>query len=99
MINAAIVGLGWWGRYIVGSLQGKNDTIRFVQAIDIDPDAARATYQENLQAHLDQIGETCRGLGIDHHSFGTERPLERALQEFVLDRSRRRAMPMRGTRA
>lgn len=65
----------------------------------VDPDAARATYQENLQAHLDQIGEACRGLGIDHHAFGTERPLEMALQEFVLDRSRRRAMPMRGTRA
>lgn len=41
MIDAAIVGLGWWGRYIVGSLQGKSDRICFVRAIDTNPDAAR----------------------------------------------------------
>ena len=41
MINAAIIGLGWWGRYIVGSLHGKSDKIQFVRAVDIDPDAAR----------------------------------------------------------
>ena len=30
MINAAIVGLGWWGKTIVESVQGKSDLIRFV---------------------------------------------------------------------
>lgn len=30
MINAAIVGLGWWGRTLVESVQGTSDTIRFV---------------------------------------------------------------------
>lgn len=29
MINAGIVGLGWWGRVLVGSVQGKSDSIRF----------------------------------------------------------------------
>ncbi len=29
MINAAIVGLGWWGKTLVESVQGKSDTIRF----------------------------------------------------------------------
>ncbi len=29
MINAAIVGLGWWGKVLVNSVQGKSDTIRF----------------------------------------------------------------------
>ena len=29
MINAGIVGLGWWGRVLVGSVQGKSDNIRF----------------------------------------------------------------------
>jgi predicted dehydrogenase len=29
MINAAIVGLGWWGKTLVESIQGKSDTIRF----------------------------------------------------------------------
>lgn len=40
MIDAAIVGLGWWGRYIVSSLQGKSDRIRFVRAIDTTPGTA-----------------------------------------------------------
>ncbi len=29
MLNAAIVGLGWWGKTLVESVQGKSDTIRF----------------------------------------------------------------------
>jgi len=32
MINAAIVGLGWWGKTLVNSVQGKSDLIRFVAA-------------------------------------------------------------------
>ncbi|MBI2294069.1 MAG: Gfo/Idh/MocA family oxidoreductase, partial [Betaproteobacteria bacterium] len=30
MIRAAIVGLGWWGRTIVDSVQGKSDQVTFV---------------------------------------------------------------------
>src|SRR5579862_8740409 len=30
MINAAIVGLGWWGRTLVESVQGVSDEVRFV---------------------------------------------------------------------
>ena len=29
MINAAIVGLGWWGKVLVQSVQNKSDKIRF----------------------------------------------------------------------
>jgi predicted dehydrogenase len=32
LIRAAIIGLGRWGRSLVGSVQGKNDDIRFVAA-------------------------------------------------------------------
>lgn len=32
MINAAIVGLGWWGKTLVNSVQGKSELIRFVAA-------------------------------------------------------------------
>ena len=31
MINAAIVGLGWWGQVLVNSVQGKSDKIRFTK--------------------------------------------------------------------
>ena len=40
MIEAAIVGLGWWGRYIVESLK-RSEKIRVVRAIEADPAAAR----------------------------------------------------------
>ena len=30
MINAAMVGLGWWGKTLVESVQGTSDDIRFV---------------------------------------------------------------------
>jgi predicted dehydrogenase len=42
MIKAAIVGLGWWGRQIVGSLQGRSGRIRFIRGVDADPEAVRA---------------------------------------------------------
>ena len=32
MVRAAIVGLGWWGKTIVDSVQGKSDQITFVAA-------------------------------------------------------------------
>ena len=32
MVNAAIVGLGWWGKTLVNSVQGKSELIRFVAA-------------------------------------------------------------------
>ncbi len=41
MINAAIVGLGWWGRNIASALDGSNK-IRVVRGIDADTDTARA---------------------------------------------------------
>lgn len=41
MINAAIVGLGRWGRNLVGAVQGKSEQLRFTHAIVRRPDAAR----------------------------------------------------------
>ena len=37
MIKAAIVGLGWWGQHIVSTLQGKSKKIKFVRAVDVEP--------------------------------------------------------------
>ena len=41
MINAAIVGLGWWGRNIVNAIQGKSDRLRFVRGVSLEPDTVR----------------------------------------------------------
>ncbi len=40
MLNAAVVGLGWWGRYIVNSLAA-SEKISLIRAVDVDADAAR----------------------------------------------------------
>jgi predicted dehydrogenase len=41
MLDAAIVGLGWWGRNIVEAVHGKSERIRFVHAVTKEPDVAR----------------------------------------------------------
>lgn len=42
MINAAIVGLGWWGKNLVNAVQGKSDRLRFVRGVSVEPDSVRA---------------------------------------------------------
>ncbi len=41
MINAAIVGLGWWGRNIADAVQGKSAKLRFVHGVTQELDATR----------------------------------------------------------
>ncbi len=40
MIDAALVGLGWWGRQHLDSVQGKSDRLRYVRAVTLEPEAA-----------------------------------------------------------
>ena len=47
MINAAIVGMGWWGKTLVESVQGSSDVIRFVAG-------ASRTLSAELSAFADQ---------------------------------------------
>lgn len=42
MIDAAIVGIGWWGRNIVRAVQGKSRKIRFIRGVSKEPHAVRA---------------------------------------------------------
>jgi predicted dehydrogenase len=37
MINAAIVGLGWWGKNIVNAIQGKSTRLRFIRGVSKEP--------------------------------------------------------------
>lgn len=47
MINAAIVGLGWWGRNIVQCVQGKSAKLRFVHGVSKEIDAALPIAEAN----------------------------------------------------
>ncbi len=40
MVNAAIVGLGWWGRNILQCIQGRSTKLRFVHGVSKEIDAA-----------------------------------------------------------
>jgi predicted dehydrogenase len=41
MLNAAIIGLGWWGRELVQSVQGRSDLIRIARGVTLEPELAQ----------------------------------------------------------
>ena len=60
MIDAALVGLGWWGTNIINAVQGRSAKLRFVHGVTKEPDAARELARKHdirlstdLQAALD----------------------------------------------
>jgi len=67
MLNAAIVGLGWWGRELVRSVQRSSDLIRFARGVTLEPEQARdfaaemklaigTSYEEVLaDPHIDAV--------------------------------------------
>jgi uncharacterized protein (DUF58 family) len=52
----------------------------------IDPATARKDYLKKLNAHNATVRSTCQRLGIAYRRFGTERPLELALFDFLRER-------------
>ena len=57
MINAAIVGLGWWGKNIADAVQGNSSKLRFVHGVTQELDATREYAQAKgfkLSATLDE---------------------------------------------
>lgn len=57
MIDAAIVGLGWWGRKIVDAVQGRSRKIRFVRGVTKEPEAARAHAERHGIPLCDELAE------------------------------------------
>jgi predicted dehydrogenase len=58
MIDAAIVGLGRWGRTLVGAVQGKSDRLRFTRAVSRNPEQRRdaaARYRLELVSGLEAV--------------------------------------------
>ncbi len=65
MINAAIVGLGRWGRNLVNSVQGKSDKIRFVAGVLRHPEKAREYAQHQGLALHDDLRKVLSDRRID----------------------------------
>jgi len=40
MLNAAIIGLGWWGRELVGAVQSKSRLVRITRGVTLEPELA-----------------------------------------------------------
>ncbi len=58
MINAAIVGLGWWGKNIVNAVQHKSERLRFVRGVSKEPETVRDFSREHgfeLSTELDDV--------------------------------------------
>jgi predicted dehydrogenase len=57
MINAAVIGLGRWGKSLVNVVQGKSTRLRFVHGVSKEPDDVRAFAQQHgfrLSTELDE---------------------------------------------
>ncbi len=64
MINAAIIGLGRWGRTLVASVQGKSDRLRFTRAVVRNPAAHREFAQLHELALTDDLNAVLDDGGI-----------------------------------
>jgi predicted dehydrogenase len=41
MLNAAIIGLGWWGRELVSSIQGRSQLVHVTRGVTLEPELAQ----------------------------------------------------------
>src|SRR5580700_1559568 len=57
MIEAAVVGLGRWGRTLVEAVQGKSDRLRFTRAVSGHHDAHREFAAKHRLALVGQLSD------------------------------------------
>src|SRR5690606_17666423 len=54
----------------------------------IEPSSIRQEYEDRVATHNRAIAKMSSALGISHHIVPTDRPFERSLLEFLLDRQK-----------
>ena len=79
MIDAAIIGLGRWGKGIVQSVQGRSKRLRFIRGVSKEPEQVRdfaATHGFALSTEFaDAIADPSRaGRGAGDAAFAACRP-------------------------
>lgn len=65
--------------------------------IYIDPDAARAAYQQKLEAHNGAVRQVCERHGIQYNLLPSDQPMEFALFDFLRSRMQRNRVVRRRT--
>ena len=58
------------------------------QELYIDPNVAKRNYLDRMREHNEKLQRICSNEGVAYHLAPTDRPLERCLMEFLLDRRR-----------
>lgn len=71
MIRAAIVGIGRWGRTLIGSVQGKSDKIRFTAGFNRTRANAEAFCAEHGVPLRDSLDAILRDPEIDAVVYAT----------------------------
>jgi predicted dehydrogenase len=65
MLNAAIIGLGWWGQEIVRSVQGKSKRLRFTRGVSKEPETVKGFAAEQGFALSTDYAEAIQDKAID----------------------------------
>jgi predicted dehydrogenase len=81
MLNAAIIGLGWWGRELVRSVQGSSVDIRFVRGVTLEPEQAQDFAAETKLAIGTSYEEVLADPGVDAVVLATPHTRHRAQVE------------------
>jgi predicted dehydrogenase len=75
MIDAAIVGLGRWGKSLVEAVQGKSRSLRFTRAVSRDPGKLRDYAAEHGLELVDALEPVLADPGIDAVALATPHSL------------------------
>jgi predicted dehydrogenase len=83
MIDAGIVGLGWWGNVLVESVQGRSDRIRFVHGVARDPTAKQEIARRHGLVLSPTLAAMLRDPAVQAVVLATPHSLHRAEIEEV----------------
>ncbi len=77
MIDAAIVGLGRWGRTLVEAVQGKSDRLRFTRAVSRNPEQLRDFAARHRLELVGELAPVLADRSIDAVVLATPHSLHR----------------------
>lgn len=64
MLRAAVVGIGWWGKYIIDHLEG-SDRIQVTRCVDVDPEGVRGFAEQKGIPLTDRYEDVLKDPDID----------------------------------
>jgi glycerol-3-phosphate dehydrogenase len=63
MINAALIGMGWWGKNIANAIQNKSSEIHFSLGVTKEIDETRAFANQHGMALASDLSDALRKYG------------------------------------